>query len=127
MFVIVILGILAAVIASRIPKFVNKAKEGKTKGNLGTLRSTLNIYYSDNDGRYPVDTLATLSPKYLKTTPNAEMPGQHLMSSAVAANGGTNALDPTEAGGWIYENDETMTNWGDIGINCSGHSDSSGS
>jgi len=127
MVVIVILGILAAVIAPRIPQFVNKAKEGKTKGNLGTLRSTLNIYYSDNDGVYPTDTLSCLTPKYIKQIPDAEMPPTHVASNAVAADGsGDGGLTPADAGGWIYENTRTESNWGDIGVNCNAHTDSNG-
>ena len=128
MVVIVILGILAAVIAPRIPKFVNKAKEGKTKGNLGTLRSTLNIYYSDNDGVYPVDTLGTLAPKYIKQIPDAEVPNVHDASPAVVADADTSTqnLLPGDAGGWMYENTKQMDNWGDICVNCNIHTDTNG-
>ena len=129
MVVIVILGILAAVIAPRIPKFVNKAKEGKTKGNLGTLRSTLNIYYSDNDGIYPRDTLETLAPKYIKQIPDAEVPNVHDASATVTADADTSTQDllPGDTGGWMYENTRQMDNWGDICVNCNAHTDTNGS
>ena len=125
MVVIVILGILAAVIAPRIPQFVNKAKEGKTKGNLGTLRSTLNIYYSDNDGRYPIDTLACLSPKYIKEVPQMETAvfsgvtntHKHGPTNAVIA-GGVAQVDDT--GGWVYQNDSNNAAWGEVLVNCNG-------
>ncbi len=125
MVVIVILGILAAVIAPRIPQFVNKAKEGKTKGNLGTLRSTLNIYYSDNDGRYPVDTLASLSPKYIREIPQMETAvfsgvsntHRHGPTNAVIAGSASSVND---AGGWVYQNDSDQDDWGEILVNCSG-------
>ncbi|MFH0807155.1 MAG: type II secretion system protein [Elusimicrobiota bacterium] len=125
MVVIVILGILAAVIAPRIPQFVNKAKEGRTKGNLGTLRSTLNIYYSDNDGIYPVDTLtATLVPKYIKKIPDVVCPGSHLNPIAtVRADTTAGVLAPSDTSGWNYENTSTEDNWGDICVNCSLHKD----
>ena len=125
MVVIVILGILAAVIAPRIPQFVNKAKEGRTKGNLGTLRSTLNIYYSDNDGIYPLDTLtASLVPKYIKKIPDVVIPGAHVDSvSTVVADATAGALGPTDTSGWCYENLNAQTNWGDICVNCSFHKD----
>ena len=127
MVVIVILGILAAVIAPRIPRFVNKAKEGKTKGNLGTLRSTLNIYYSDNNGIYPlVGDLLMLVPKYIKSMPSCEVPNVHDPSNAVTADADTATpeLIRTEAGGWIYEVTRTVDNWGDVGVNCLAHTDS---
>ena len=125
MVVIVILGILAAVVAPRIPQFVNKAKEGKTKGNLGTLRSTLNIYYGDNDGKYPNDTLECLVPKYLKKMPEAELPQTtHPASAAVV---GSNAMLQTDVGGYMYGDVElNPTTWGNIVINCNAHNDSGG-
>ena len=127
MVVIVILGILAAVVAPRIPQFVNKAKEGKTKGNLGTLRSTLNIYYGDNDGKYPNDgDLACLVPKYLKKIPEAELPGSHPASGAVAAMTSA-AMVYGDVGGWLYANVETNTTvWGNVVLNCNAHNDSVG-
>jgi prepilin-type N-terminal cleavage/methylation domain-containing protein len=122
MVVIVILGILAAVIAPRIPQFVNKAKEGRTKGNMATLRSTMNIYYSDNDGFYVRgDPTLSLVPKYLKDIPTCETL-QH------GKNGGfdtTNAIGATDAGSWGYVSDQTQNSWGDIWIQCS-HTDLSG-
>ncbi|OGS22619.1 MAG: hypothetical protein A2252_03300 [Elusimicrobia bacterium RIFOXYA2_FULL_39_19] len=130
MVVIVILGILAAVIAPRIPQFVNKAKEGRTKGNLGTLRSTLNIYYSDNDGKYPYDTLASIVPKYIKKVPDCVLPGSHQdTTSAVTADGADSpdALTPSDTSGWCYENISTEGNWGDICVNCSFHTDDNNS
>ena len=127
MVVIVILGILAAVVAPRIPQFVNKAKEGKTKGNLGTLRSTLNIYYGDNDGKYPnteTPLLSCLMPKYLKKIPEAELPGSHPASAAVV---GSSAMLQTDVGGYMYGDVElNPTTWGNIVINCNAHNDSGG-
>jgi general secretion pathway protein G len=127
MVVIVILGILAAVIAPRIPGFVNKAKEGRTKGNLGNLRSAMNIYYSDCDGNYPVtnNLASVMVPKYLKAIPQAEMPPNHTASNAVADNTGA-TMTPADAGGWMYNSDKTSNVWGDVIPNCNAHTDSSG-
>ena len=127
MVVIVILGILAAVIAPRIPHFVNKAKEGRTKGNLGNLRSAINIYYSDNDGVYPPGaTFAdALAPKYIKEIPKAEV----VTISGTEANhthGPSNAvaIGSVEAkgdkDGWWYEDRATEAAYGDICVNCNG-------
>jgi prepilin-type N-terminal cleavage/methylation domain-containing protein len=121
MVVIVILGILSAVIAPRIPQFVNKAKEGRTKGNLATLRSTMNIYYSDNDGFYPIaDPTASLVPKYLKKIPDCET----VQTGHGAAP--TFDLDDIAAdddfGYWGYVDLITSNSWGDVWIECS-HTD----
>ena len=119
MVVIVILGILSAVIAPRIPQFVNKAKDGRTKGNLATLRSTMNIYYSDNDGRYPIsDPGALLIPKYLKRSPDCE--------TAKTGHGKKIDFNVTpgaqDVGNWGYETDESSNAWGDVWVECS-HTD----
>ena len=129
MVVIVILGILAAVIAPRIPGFVNKAKEGKTKGNLGNLRSALNICYSDNDGVYPSSgTLSSaLCPKYIKEIPPADCPPHHTDPVATVTNDATagawTVADATF--GWRYEETSTENDWGELIVNCS-HTDSAG-
>ena len=118
MVVIVILGILSAVIAPRIPQFVNKAKEGRTKGNLATLRSTLNIYYSDNDGSYPnTDPTTVLVPKYLKKIPICETvnTGHGKMSSFEVDD----TLGDDDLGCWGYVDDSTADAWGDCWVECS--------
>jgi hypothetical protein len=89
----------------------------------------LNIYYGDNDGKYPTDNLACLTPKYLKDLPDAELPGSHGVSRTVALNGAANAtIVVADAGGWIYgENMYQTAVWGNVQINCNAHSDSAGS
>lgn len=53
MIVIAIIGILAGVAVPRYMNFLQRSKEGATKGNLGALRSALNIYYADTEFYYP--------------------------------------------------------------------------
>jgi prepilin-type N-terminal cleavage/methylation domain-containing protein len=115
MVVIVILGILSAVIAPRIPSFLRKGREGKTKGNLATLRSTVNIYYADNDGSYPKHPLSTsFVPKYIKKIPYVDLRPFHPLSDTV---GGTVVTDDGE---WGYN-----SNNGNLLIDCS-HKDLQG-
>ena len=128
MVVIVILGILSAVIAPRIPQFVNKAKDGRTKGNLATLRSTLNIYYSDNDGWYPADgtngPVTSLVPKYIKKIPICSVAG-------TGHGSGTDTFDlddilgDDDLGCWGYVATTTLGNWGDLWVECT-HTDTGG-
>ena len=127
MVVIVILGILSAVIAPRIPQFVDKAREGRTKGNLATLRSTLNIYYSDNEGVYPVGSPAdALIPKYLKKVPVCEtVKTGHAKLETINTAINANAAGTGDTGNWGYEETSTAAAWGDLWVECS-HSDLSG-
>lgn len=48
-----IIGLLAAIALPKFGNMVDKAKEGALKGQLGTLRSALSVYYADNEGIYP--------------------------------------------------------------------------
>ena len=127
MVVIVILGILSAVIAPRIPQFVDKAREGRTKGNMATLRSTLNIYYSDNEGVYPVGAPATaLIPKYLKKVPVCEtVKTPHGKTETIDTTGSAAAAGVPDLGCWGYEEDTTAAGWGDLWVQCS-HTDLGG-
>lgn len=53
MIVVAIIGILAGIAIPRYMNFIRRSKEGATKGNLGAIRSALNIYYSDLEGIFP--------------------------------------------------------------------------
>lgn len=141
MVVVVILGILAVVVAPRIPDLVKKAKEGATKGSLSTLRSTLNIYYSDTEGLYPMATAASypasssvlsdaLVPKYIKAIPVVKAPTAHpIDSSAVYIYDNIpSAVDEDASGGgfgWGYGSVYGTTSFGNIIVNCE-HTDTSG-
>jgi prepilin-type N-terminal cleavage/methylation domain-containing protein len=145
MAAIVIFGVLSAVVAPQIPGFTRKSREGKTKGNLAILRSTICIYYAETDGIYPTGSLPeALVPKYLKKMPvcNLSDTGHRPISSvgevtfndppAVYLQGFT--IGTWDSGGWCYCElvdgapgaiDETPHFWGDLWIDCS-HTDLSG-
>ena len=78
MIVVAIIGILAAIAIPQFANLVGKSQEGRTKANLGTIRSALSIYYGDTEGWYPTEaaSLSSLSTsgKYLQTVPNADLP-----------------------------------------------------
>src|SRR5579864_1555923 len=97
MIVVAIIGILAAIAIPQFANLVAKSQEGATKGNLGTLRSALSIYYGDMEGWYPTDALTTLttSGKYLQSIGGANLPktvnsighgNQTVVTAGVAAN-----------------------------------------
>jgi prepilin-type N-terminal cleavage/methylation domain-containing protein len=52
MIVVAIIGILASIAIPKFADLIRKSKEGATKGNLGSLRSALSIYYGDMEGTY---------------------------------------------------------------------------
>jgi general secretion pathway protein G len=82
MMVVTILSVMASLAVPRLALVLDRAYQGKAKGELGAVRSALQLYYSDTEGRVPYfqhpDGLASddgssmqavLTPTYLKTMP----------------------------------------------------------
>jgi hypothetical protein len=104
------------------------------------LRSALNIYYSDNEGKYiktdntqsttPNSTLGQvlqqyLVPKYIASIPVAKLPRKNNNHNCTPESSDVYAVDfPTAnastAGGWAYDGKDTNSSWGDIRVNCNG-------
>lgn len=122
MIVVAIIGILGAIALPKFAQVVRKAHEGATKGNLGTIRSALSIYYGDLEGQYP-SALAglTASAKYLALVPPAKLPDYH-----VELNSELDAAGPDDTGGWVYDNLRADSRYGWVWINCT-HTDARGS
>ncbi|MFA5974754.1 MAG: prepilin-type N-terminal cleavage/methylation domain-containing protein [Elusimicrobiota bacterium] len=127
MIVVAIIGILAAIAIPQFANMVSKSQEGATKGNLGSIRSALSIYYGDNEGVYPVAAASlavlTTAQKYMQSIPSATLPRT---TNNGAGHGTSAAVVNTlgDAGGWYYNNDNsaTSTTYGSLVVNCS-HND----
>ena len=123
MIVVAIIGILAAIAIPKFAELIRKSGEGASKGNLGSLRSSLSIYYGDMEGQYPAQLAAlTVAGKYLSTIPVAKTPNYH-NDSSVEVDGVLTA--ETGAGGWYFNNVAADANFGAMIVNCS-HTDSKG-
>jgi prepilin-type N-terminal cleavage/methylation domain-containing protein len=124
MIVVAIIGILAAIAIPKFAELIRKSGEGASKGNLGSIRSSLSIYYGDMEGQYP-STLAglTVAGKYLTSIPTAKTPNYHADSAAEIDAG---PLVANDAGGWVYNNVTGDSNIGNMEINCT-HTDTKGS
>ena len=120
MITVAIIGILAVVGVLNYNSSVRKASEGLTKGNLGTIRSAISIYYGDNDAFYPSDNLSTItsSARYLLNIPITRIIPYHPDRSQVTAE-----TTPTETGGWSYNNSASNPAWGSVVVGCT-HQDS---
>ncbi len=123
MIVVSIIGILCTVAIPQFAGLIRKAQEGKTKANIGLLRSTLGIYYADNEGKYPVDDLSSLVPKYILAIPEEHTPPYHPGGNVVG--NGPAATQSANNGNWFYYSTNTEPQWGKVIVNCS-HSDSRG-
>ncbi len=127
MIVVAIIGILAAIAIPKFAALIRKSSEGASKGNLGSIRSSLSIYYGDLEGQYPAQLAAlTVQSKYLGSVPNAKMPNYHADSATEADWGGTGAFPADNVGGWAYNNVSTDPNVGQLNVDCT-HTDTKGS
>ena len=126
MVVVSIIGILASIAIPKFTGLINKAKEGATKGSLASVRTSLQVYYGDNEGWFPADTLAclTYNAKYLNAIPVARMPGTvppHQEIDTVV-----DTLVVGDVGGWNYANKITnAATWGNFVVSCT-HEDNPG-
>jgi len=121
MIVVAIIGILAAIAIPQFANLVAKSQEGRTKANLGTLRSALSIYYGDSEGWYPTDTLTSLTTagRYLQAIPNADLPKTTNSAGHASASNVTGAATVTDGTGWTYNNTGAgSTTWGQILVSC---------
>jgi prepilin-type N-terminal cleavage/methylation domain-containing protein len=124
MIVVAIIGILAAIAIPKFAELIRKSGEGASKGNLGSIRSSLSIYYGDMEGQYPAQIGAlTVAGKYLSAVPNAKTPNYHADSSA--ENDGV-LSSANDGGGWWYDNTPGDSNVGQMLVKCT-HTDSKGS
>jgi len=125
MIVVAIIGILAAIAIPKFAELIRKSGEGASKGNLGSIRSSLSIYYGDMEGQYP-SALAglTVAGKYLTSIPTAKTPNYH--SDSAAEVDGVLAAAQNDNGGWVYNNVTGDSNIGNMEINCT-HTDTKGS
>ena len=126
MIVVAIIGILAAIAIPKFADLISKSKEGATKGSLSSVRSAIQVYYGDNEGWFPADSLACLilNAKYIAEIPLAKMPG--------TGHGDSRNIDimpaagPDDGAGWFYANDPlTAVTWGNFGVTCT-HEDIKG-
>ena len=124
MIVVAIIGILAAIAIPKFAELIRKSSEGASKGNLGALRSAMSIYYGDMEGTYPATVGAlTIGGKYLTVIPPAKAPNYHTDSSTIVLL--TGAANPTNVGGWYYNDETTNANVGNVLVNCT-HTDTKG-
>jgi prepilin-type N-terminal cleavage/methylation domain-containing protein len=131
MIVVAIIGILAAIAIPKFAELVTRSKESAVKGSLGSFRSAVSIYYSDQEGLFPntsIDLALTTNTKYLSGIPNIGVPSVasqtnpgHTGTTTVRHGDGTVASDGASA--WYYGN--SGANLGNVFVNCS-HNDTKG-
>lgn len=110
--------------------------EGATKGNLGSLRSALAIYYGDAEGNYPPMLDALVGPKYIPEIPKTKL-SDHIETAQWTPYGAEVCTGKTEfgteidatrikdTGGWGYVTDPKAKCYGMVFVDCT-HRDTKG-
>jgi prepilin-type N-terminal cleavage/methylation domain-containing protein len=111
MIVVAIIGILAALALPKFAQLVEKSREASTRASMNTLRSSIAIYYGDNDGHYPeaLETVAANSmSRYLDVIPPVKATHSGIGVGTSESPSGTTVLYSTDdninatGGGWRY-------------------------
>jgi prepilin-type N-terminal cleavage/methylation domain-containing protein len=98
MLVVAIIGVVSSIALPKFANIVIKSKEAAVKGQLGAFRSALSIYYSNNEGVFPLSAAnlshaLTEGGTYLNEVPNVEIPppanraNTNLITGMMADNG----------------------------------------
>lgn len=132
MIVVAIIGILAAISIAKFNSMVNKTHEGASKRGLAILRTSISVYYGDNEGVFPTDDLTCLTEnkKYISEIPPAYVPGRHPKNNTVQNNDdlGMGMILTADTGEWMYWNWTSSVptrRQGDVWLGCT-HEDSKG-
>lgn len=96
MIVVAIIGILAAIAIPRFANLIDRAREARTQGNLGSVRSAMAICYGATDGTWPA-TIAAMVPTYIDAVPSVLLP-----SSMGHAETTAEAIAAGDTGSWFY-------------------------
>jgi prepilin-type N-terminal cleavage/methylation domain-containing protein len=126
MIVVAIIGILAAVAIPKFSDMITKTKQGRTKGELGALRSAITLYYGNMEGyMYPQDAGAIsnadgpFQTKYLEKVSNVKL-GLSIHNETNSINDFADGAAPTDLANWGY-----TASTGKMFVNCT-HTDTSG-
>jgi type II secretory pathway pseudopilin PulG len=112
--VIMVVSVLLVLFIPSIINLFSKSNEDTAISNLGSLRSALSAYYTDNQG-YPTDDLTSLlnNSRYISTIPLIMTNQIHAPNYSVIVE-----TAPTDTGKWSYNNDPNSASWGSIHIGC---------
>jgi len=116
MIVVAIIGILAAIAIPRFANLLEKSREGATKGNLSSIRSSISLYYSEKEGVWPTDMSSSFT-SYLFPIP----PAKATPLGNVSTTTGVTASPQSGTGvGWAYVTLTTATEAGSVFCNSVG-------
>jgi prepilin-type N-terminal cleavage/methylation domain-containing protein len=108
MLVVAILAVLASIVTPRFDLLLQKATQSTSKGNLGSIRSTLGLYYADMEGAWPmagipdgyadannVSLTQVLTPRYIERIPKPRL------AERVGSFNGLNLVYDDQVNAWF--------------------------
>ncbi|MBA7465892.1 hypothetical protein ES707_01064 [subsurface metagenome] len=113
MIVVAIIGILAAIAIPRFANLIDRAREARTQGNLGAVRSAMAICYGATNGTWPA-TIAAMTPTYIDAVPGVLLPSA--MHGQSAPGDSTEAAVAGDVGNWFYNAAAAIG--GVVKVNC---------
>lgn len=132
MITVAIIGLLAAIALPKFGGMLVRSKEASVKGKLTAFRSSISIYYADNEGLVPGNFSLVFvgGSKYLEEIPQISIPTvpAHLLGDGVSstfATGDWSGAFPyfgghTSRRAWVFN-----SSTGKVYVNCT-HADTSG-
>ena len=111
MIVVAIIGILAAIAVPRFAQMLEKAKEGSTKGDIGALKSSAEIYYGNWQGIWPTTLWSSSAYSFsqnLDHIPLVKVTGAFVAGSPNPTGNNVtytvlNGIPMSAGNGWIYD------------------------
>ena len=120
---VLVFGFLVAGLwLSGLGRGVRDSYRPSNKGSLASVRSALQVYYGEHNGRFPAD-LSALVPKYLDSIPplwDGKARGGKFPhpSTREVVNYAAGAA-PADTGKWAYFNDPSdQARWGSFIVDC---------
>ena len=121
MIVVAIVGILAMIAIPKMADLIRKGNEAATSGAMGAVRSSIHIYFLDNDEVYPTNLEVMLVPgnKYYRGGRPVAYTLQHGKSSVVNQGDAAALAASADGGTWGYINAPAAgTDLGEFWIEC---------
>jgi len=116
MIVVAIIGILAAIAIPRFANLIDRAREARTQGNLGAIRSAMAIYYGTMDGVWPPTITAltdTTDPgPFIDSVPTVLLPSSYTVAHVETSS---ETVTAGNTGQWFYNGAAAD---GVVNVNC---------
>ncbi len=119
---VTVIGILASIAFPKFAQSIRKSKEGRTNATLSAIREAIRLYYSDNNGIFPLPAMqegdapetalfvSVMVPKYIEKIPQSwiGLPGwdndiNNNENYVVSEVGSAFATDPAPLAAWYYD------------------------